>query len=53
LLKEKGDEKGIRSEIDKLVRELSELKTKTLSISEDELKEYNNLKNFEFFTNIL
>ncbi len=42
-LKEKGDEKGIRSEIDKLERESKELKTK-INISDSELQEYNNLK---------
>ncbi len=43
LLKEKGDEKGISNEIEKLTNELLELKSKT-QISEDELKEYNELK---------
>ena len=42
-LKEKGDEKGIRSEIDKLERESKELKTK-INISDSELQEYNKLK---------
>jgi len=42
-LKEKGDEKGIRSEIDKLERESKELKSK-INISDSELLEYNKLK---------
>lgn len=43
LLKEKGDETGIKNEIDKLTNELSELKKK-IQISEEELKQYNELK---------
>jgi hypothetical protein len=43
LLKEKGDEKGIRSEIEKLENETTELKSK-ISITDVELKEYNELK---------
>ena len=42
-LKEKGDEKGIKSEIEKLTKELSELKLK-IQITEQELEEYNKLK---------
>ncbi len=42
-LKEKGDEKGIKSEIEKLTSELSELKLK-IQITEQELEEYNKLK---------
>jgi predicted ATPase len=42
-LKEKGDEKGIKSEIEKLTKELSELKLK-IQINEQELEEYNRLK---------
>jgi predicted ATPase len=42
-LKEKGDEKGIKSEIEKLTKELSELKLK-IQITEQELEEYNTLK---------
>ncbi|MGI0105863.1 TrlF family AAA-like ATPase [Salinimicrobium sp. WS361] len=55
-LKEKGDEKGITNEIEKLKAELSELKSK-IRISEEELEEYNNYtmqlqtlqKSLEFF----
>lgn len=43
LLKEKGDEKGIRGEIDKLEKETSELKSK-INITDTELKEYNDFK---------
>jgi predicted ATPase len=43
LLKEKGDEIGIRNEIKKLESELLELKKK-IQITEDELKQYNDLK---------
>ena len=43
LLKEKGDETGIKNEIDKLTNELSFLKKK-IQISEEELKQYNELK---------
>lgn len=42
-LKEKGDEKGIKSEIEKLTKELSELKLK-IQITDQELQEYNKLK---------
>ena len=44
LLKEKGDEVGISNEIKKLETELLELKKK-IQITEDELKQYNDLKN--------
>lgn len=44
LIKEKGDEKGIEFEIDKLTNELQELKSKS-QISEVELEEYSKLKN--------
>lgn len=43
LLKEKGDEKGISNEIEKLTNELLELKKK-IQISEEELNQYNVLK---------
>lgn len=43
ILKEKGDETGIKNEIDKLTNELLELKRK-IQISEEELKKYNELK---------
>ena len=43
LLKEKGDETGIINEIKKLETELLELKKK-IQITEDELKQYNDLK---------
>lgn len=43
LLKEKGDEKGISNEIEKLTNELLELKKK-IQITEEELKQYNELK---------
>jgi predicted ATPase len=43
LLKEKGDEIGISNEIKKLETELLELKKK-IQITEDELKQYNELK---------
>jgi predicted ATPase len=43
LLKEKGDEIGISNEIKKLETELLELKKK-IQITEDELKQYNDLK---------
>jgi len=43
LLKEKGDEVGIGNEIKKLETELIELKKK-IQITEDELKQYNELK---------
>ena len=42
-LKEKGDEKGIKSEIEKLTKELFDLKLK-IKITEQELEEYNKLK---------
>jgi len=42
-LKEKGDEKGIKAEIEKLTKELSELKLK-IQITEKELEDYNKLK---------
>ncbi len=43
LLKEKGDKEGIEAEIEKLTKELSELKKKS-QISEDDSKGYSSLK---------
>lgn len=43
LLKEKGDRKGIETEIEKLTKELAELKTKS-QISEDDLDNYSKLR---------
>lgn len=43
LLKEKGDRKGIETEIEKLTKELAELKSKS-QISEDDLENYSKLR---------
>jgi hypothetical protein len=43
LLKEKGDKKGIETEIEKLTKELAELKSKS-QISEDDLDNYSKLR---------
>ncbi|GAB5398859.1 MAG: hypothetical protein Aureis2KO_04440 [Aureisphaera sp.] len=43
LLKEKGDRKGIEAEIEKLTKELAELKSKS-QISEDDLENYSKLR---------
>jgi len=43
LLKEKGDKKGIETEIEKLTKELAELKSKS-QISEDDLNNYTKLR---------
>ncbi|NQX80490.1 MAG: hypothetical protein HRT66_00645 [Flavobacteriaceae bacterium] len=43
LLKEKGDKKGIEAEIEKLTKELDELKSKS-QISEEDLDSYSKLK---------
>lgn len=43
LLKEKGDESGINDEVKKITEEINTLKAQT-KISEEELKEYNELK---------
>lgn len=43
LLKEKGDKKGIESEIEKLTKELADLKSKS-KISEEDLTKYTELK---------
>ena len=43
LLQEKGDKKGIESEIEKLTKELADLKSKS-KISDEDLKKYTELK---------